>query len=81
MDISEITDITKLKALAYDQLALLQQTQQNLDLINQRIAQLLDYEQTFLQFRTSLAEEPTSRPPIVGSPAKTRYTFSQSSKK
>jgi len=40
MDILDITDVNKLKVLAYDQLALLQQVQRNLDIINTRIAEL-----------------------------------------
>lgn len=40
MDILGISDIDKLKVLAYDQLALLQQVQRNIDIINTRIAEL-----------------------------------------
>lgn len=40
MDISGITDLKELKALAYDQIAQKEQAEANLNLINQRIAQL-----------------------------------------
>ena len=40
MDIFGEHDINKLKVMAYDQLALLQQIQRNLDIINARIAEL-----------------------------------------
>lgn len=40
MDISKITDVQQLKAAAYDQLVLKQQTEQNLVAINQRIVKL-----------------------------------------
>ena len=40
MDLTTITDIDKLKALAYDQIQLLNQAQQNLQMINARIQQL-----------------------------------------
>ena len=40
MDISSITDIDKLKALAYDTLNVIEQQQQNLRILQERIAQL-----------------------------------------
>lgn len=40
MDLASITDIKELKALAYDQLLLQQQAENNLRLINQRLEQL-----------------------------------------
>jgi hypothetical protein len=39
-DIADITDIDKLKAMAYDQITVLEQVQQNLRVINERILQL-----------------------------------------
>jgi hypothetical protein len=39
-DITAVTDVKELKALAYDQLAMVEQCQQNLRVINERIAQL-----------------------------------------
>lgn len=41
MDISTITDVAQLKALAYDEIASRDQAQQNLNLLNERIAHLL----------------------------------------
>lgn len=48
MDISTITDVTKLKAMAYDELARLEQAQTNIRNLNVRIAEVenkptLDY--------------------------------------
>lgn len=40
MDITKITDVKELKSLAYDQMAQLEATQQNLRMLNQRIAEL-----------------------------------------
>lgn len=40
MDITKITDIKELKSLAYDQTLTIQQSQQNLALLQQRIAEL-----------------------------------------
>ncbi|MFZ2544451.1 MAG: hypothetical protein WAW80_00535 [Candidatus Saccharimonadales bacterium] len=40
MDISTITDIDKLKSLAYDTLNVIEQQQQNLRIIQERIAQI-----------------------------------------
>jgi|GEM_PF-1562345 len=40
MDLQKITDVTQLKALAYDQLLLQEQAQTNLKLISQRLAEL-----------------------------------------
>lgn len=40
MDISNETDLTKLKAMAYDQAALMNQAQSNIEAINKRIADL-----------------------------------------
>lgn len=40
MDITKITDIDRLKSLAYDQMQLLNQSQQNLQVINARIQQV-----------------------------------------
>lgn len=40
MDITKITDVKELKSMAYDQMAVLEQAQQNLRLINGRIAEL-----------------------------------------
>lgn len=40
MDITKISDTNQLKAWAYDQLILLEQTQNNLKLLNDRIAEL-----------------------------------------
>lgn len=40
MDISQITDINQLKALAYDEMMKLEAAQNNLRLLNGRIAEL-----------------------------------------
>lgn len=40
MDISKITDINELKAMAYDQIVMLEQAQANLKAINERIEQV-----------------------------------------
>ncbi len=40
MDLSTVTNIKELKSMAYDQLVLQQQAQQNLNAINQRIAEV-----------------------------------------
>lgn len=40
MDVSQMTDLQQLKAAAYDQMVLLEQVQQNLAVINSRIAEL-----------------------------------------
>ncbi len=40
MDPNKINDIDKLKSLAYDQLMMLEQVQQNIRLINERIKKL-----------------------------------------
>jgi uncharacterized coiled-coil protein SlyX len=40
MDISQETDIDKLKSLAYDQILALENAQQNLRVLNERIAQV-----------------------------------------
>lgn len=45
MDVTKITDIKELKALAYDQMVLLERAQQNLGLLNARINEL-NQEQT-----------------------------------
>ncbi len=44
MDISTITDVDKLKALAYDTLQVLEAQQNNLRIIQQRIAELQQQE-------------------------------------
>lgn len=41
MDIANATDLKELKALAYDQMLLQMQVENNLKLINQRIEQLV----------------------------------------
>lgn len=45
MDLSQVTDIKELKALAYDQLSLVEQAQLNIRKINQRIAELSQPEE------------------------------------
>lgn len=40
VDITTITDITVLKAMAYDQISALEQAQQNIRVINERINQV-----------------------------------------
>lgn len=40
MDLSKITDLKELKALAYDQIAAREVAERNLQAINQRISQL-----------------------------------------
>ena len=40
MDLQKITDIKELKSLAYDQMVQLEQTQQNLRILNARIGEL-----------------------------------------
>ena len=44
MDLSKKTDINELKALAYDQLSLLEVTQANIRALNQRIVELSTYK-------------------------------------
>lgn len=45
MDISKITDVNELKALAYDTLQVLEAQQNNLRIIQQRIVELQQGEQ------------------------------------
>jgi uncharacterized coiled-coil protein SlyX len=45
MDISQITDITQLKALAYDEMMKLEAAQSNLRLLNNRIGELQQQQQ------------------------------------
>lgn len=40
MDLSKMTDLNELKAMAYDQVVALEQTQNNLRVINQRIEEV-----------------------------------------
>lgn len=40
MDITDLTDINQLKALAYDQMVALERAQRNLNLVSRRIADL-----------------------------------------
>ena len=40
MDITKITDINELKSMAYDQLLSLENTQRNLQMVQQRITQV-----------------------------------------
>lgn len=40
MDLTQITDLTQLKAVAYDQIGLKEQAERNLQAVNQRIAQV-----------------------------------------
>ena len=44
MDITKETNIEKLKSLAYDQMVQLEQTQQNLRILNARIGELQNAE-------------------------------------
>lgn len=44
MDISNITDLTTLKAMAYDELAKVEQAQKNLQLLNQQMLQVGNVE-------------------------------------
>jgi hypothetical protein len=44
MDIGEITDINELKAMAYDRVLMVQQIQQDLQVINERLNQLQPVE-------------------------------------
>jgi len=46
MDLTKITDVKELKSLAYDQMAQLEQTQANLRMLNQRIAELNETTET-----------------------------------
>lgn len=46
MDIATITDVQQLKAMAFDQLMIQQQAENNLKLITQRIEQVLSEQQT-----------------------------------
>lgn len=46
MDISKITDTKELKALAFDTLQTIEVNQQNLRIIQQRIAEVQDAEQS-----------------------------------
>ncbi len=45
MDLNKVTDIQQLKALAYDELQRLEIAKQNLQLINQRMAELEEAQQ------------------------------------
>jgi hypothetical protein len=45
MDISQITDVNQLKALAYDEMMKLEAAQTNLRLLNSRIVELQQLEQ------------------------------------
>lgn len=45
MDITKETNIEKLKSLAYDQMVQLEQTQQNLRILNARIGELQTNEE------------------------------------
>lgn len=45
MDLSTITDIDKLKVLAYDQLVAKEQAENNLRMINQRIQEISSAEE------------------------------------
>jgi uncharacterized coiled-coil protein SlyX len=44
MDLSTMTDLNELKAMAYDQVVALEQTQNNLRIINQRIEEVKNEE-------------------------------------
>lgn len=46
MDINTITDIKELKSMAYDQLAIKEQAQANLQAINARIAEVSQQTET-----------------------------------
>jgi hypothetical protein len=46
MDLTKITDVKELKSLAYDQMAQLEVTQNNLRALNQRIAELSEPTET-----------------------------------
>lgn len=45
MDITKITDINQLKALVYDRLAVVQNAEQEIKALNQRISELVASEQ------------------------------------
>ena len=48
MDISQITDVAQLKALAYDEMMKLEAAQSNLRLLNNRIAELQQQQQAMM---------------------------------
>ena len=45
MDINKVADVKELKALAFDQIAILEQAQANIQALNGRIAELQAQEQ------------------------------------
>lgn len=59
MDVSTITDLNQLKALAYDQLVVIEQANKNLSLVNNRI--------------TEIASQPTGPAPQAA--IETEYQF------
>lgn len=69
MDVLSITDIDKLKVMAYDQLVLLQQVQRNLEIINTRIAELqqaLKLAGTPQQPHAHTGQKPATEQPFTG---------------
>jgi hypothetical protein len=56
MDVSQITDIQALKALAYDQIVLQEQIQRNLALITARIAEVEAHQADSSMLKTSKAK-------------------------
>lgn len=51
MDISQLNDEKELKSLAYDQMVITEQSQNNLRLINQRLAELQDMKNKKNQYK------------------------------
>lgn len=60
MDISTITDINTLKAMAYDQIAAKEQAERNLNAINQRIAALTQMTPEEVQANLPHPKDPTA---------------------
>ncbi len=57
MDISNL-NVEQLKALAYDQVAILDQSKQNLSILNQRINVLMQEAQQAQQAQAAAAQQP-----------------------
>jgi methyl-accepting chemotaxis protein len=66
VNINEISDIDKLKSMAYDQVVTLEQTQNNLNMINQRINQVTqDNTQVEPPVDNTSTDEGSVTPPIT----------------
>ena len=65
MDLSTVTDMNQLKAMAYDQIALKEQAERNLNIINARIEQLLPKPSTAEPASSEDAETTTTTTTVV----------------